>query len=148
MIDERQVNGSQEIIRAILNLPHVQDSLEKRWSNDCKSDKSCHDVNLISQNIDVMSMKQFYQSESARRWTRFATDELAPLLYPNLCGSLSDSYSAFGYVERVSSFSFMQKVMIRSLGALAMFFAASKVKCKSSLDAKTYQNLCRVYLSS
>jgi microsomal prostaglandin-E synthase 2 len=77
-----------------------------------------------------MTMQQFKNSENAQRWYRFAADDLGAVLYPNICGTLSDSYNAFSYVKNVDSFSGVQKVLIRNLGALAMYFAASKVKCE------------------
>ena len=126
MIDGNQVNGSEDIIGAILNLPHAQHSLETRWSKEISEDNQ----NASAENIALMDMKQFYESENATRWFRFAADDLAALLYPNICGSLSDSYNAFAYVNEVDTFSGVQKVAIRSLGALAMYMAASKVKCE------------------
>jgi hypothetical protein len=75
-------------------------------------------------------MELFKNSENARRWFRFAADDLAALLYPNICGTLSDSCDAFSYVKNVDSFTTLQKVSIQYLGALAMYFAASKVKCE------------------
>lgn len=137
MIDEKQVNGSEKILDSILNFPHVQNSLEMRWIDDHNKGKENehtgddnNSLDLNAQNTGVMTMQQFNESEGAQRWKKFAADDLAALLYPNICGSLSDSYRAFGYVESVDSFSNMQKLAIRSLGALAMYFAASKVKCK------------------
>ena len=125
VIDDNQVNGSEEILKFILNSPHVQQSLERRWIGDGRYDDE-HSVEKTS----VMTMQQFSKSENALKWLKFATDDLAALLYPNICSSLSDSYKAFAYVESVDSFTKLQKVSIRSLGALAMYFAASKVKCE------------------
>lgn len=68
------------------------------------------------------------ESPVAKEWTHFAREDLAPLLYPNLCNSLSNSYQAFGYVHGVSTFSPLQRIAIQSVGSVAMYFAASKIK--------------------
>ena len=121
LIDGNQINGSEQILESILSVPSVKNILEKRWADAiCKDDE------------DKMTMQQFQKSESAQKWLRFAADDLAALLYPNICGSLSDSYDAFGYVNDVDSFSALQKISIQSLGTLAMYFAARKVKCESA----------------
>ncbi|KAL7519162.1 hypothetical protein ACHAWX_003956 [Stephanocyclus meneghinianus] len=122
LIGEKQVNGSEEIIHSILDSTYVADLLSTRWRNDNGNHQS-----------PVMTMEQFKNSENARRWFRFAADDLSALLYPNICGTLSDSYRAFSYVEKVGSFTTLQKVSIRYLGALAMYFAASKVKSKRNI---------------
>lgn len=78
---------------------------------------------LLEKNLKITS-----DSPSAKKWTNFAKEELAPLLYPNLCSSLSNSYKAFEYVHSVDSFSTLQKYSIQSVGSLAMYMAASKIK--------------------
>ena len=70
-------------------------------------------------------------SPSAVRWTTFAREDLAPLLYPNLCNTLGNSFRAFGYVHRSDSpFSLGQRLAIQWIGSLAMYLAASKIKRK------------------
>lgn len=121
-MDEGQVNGSDEIIDSILDSPHVQKILEARWAEE-----------YINDDKNRMNMQQFQKSKNAQKWIHFARDDLAGLLYPNICGSLSDSYEAFDYVKNVDSFSNWQKISIQSLGAVAMYFAASKIKCESTI---------------
>jgi hypothetical protein len=111
MIDDRQVNGSNDIVTQTLQSPAVIASLESKWDGK-------------------MTMNEFVSSEDSMRWQSFAEEELASLLYPNICRTLGDSYKAFGYVDGVSSFSSMQKMAIRTLGSVAMYLAASKIKCK------------------
>jgi len=72
-------------------------------------------------------------SDSAIKWTAFARDDLAPLLYPNLCNTLSKSYDAFGYVHSTPSFSLTQRYSIQIFGSIAMHFAASKIKQKRNI---------------
>ena len=109
LINGEQVNGSKEINEALLKLPYVIDNLST------KNDIPLHD---------------FVNSPTAQKWEIFARDELAPILYPNICRSVGESYRAFGYVDKVDEFSGMQKLLIRGVGSLAMFFAASKIKCE------------------
>ena len=115
IIGDKQVNGSENILDTLLDLPTVQAVIDKQ-SND------------------------FSKSENAQKWTRFAIDDLAALLYPNICGTLRDSYDTFGYVKNVDTFSPLQQISIQYIGALAMYFAASKVKCKSTTTDKCAYN--------
>lgn len=108
-IASEQINGSEEINEALLKLPAVLNSLP---------------------NKEEMPMDIFQGSDNAKQWTNFARDELAPILYPNICRSLAESYQSFGYVNDVKEFTGMQKALIKSIGSLAMYFAASKIKCK------------------
>jgi len=117
LIDGKQVNGSEQIIENVLNSTQVHKILEGRFAGE---------------DNDTMTMQQF-QSDHAQKWIRFASDDLAALLYPNICGTVNDSYDAFGYVKNVESWSALQKISIQSLGALAMYFAASRVKSKRNI---------------
>jgi len=83
----------------------------------------------------------FAESESSLRWQDFARTRLAPLLYPNLCKSLGDSFRAFGYVHDdnhdgtgSNSFSLAQRLSIQCVGSVAMYFAASKILQKYEID--------------
>jgi len=78
----------------------------------------------------IMTMSDFVHGPSAKKWVDFSTNDLAPLLYPNICRTLTDSYAAFGYVDRVDKFSALDRFAIRFLGSLAMYMAASNVKSK------------------
>jgi microsomal prostaglandin-E synthase 2 len=69
-------------------------------------------------------------SKEEQHWMDYAKDDLAPLLYPNMCSSLSNSYKAFDYVHSVPSFSTLQKYSIQTIGSVAMYMAASKIKSK------------------
>lgn len=116
IIDEKQVNGSEDILNSLFNSPFVGKELNKRWSSNETS--------------EVMTLQQFKDSANAKKWFRFAADDLGAVLYPNICGTLSDSFDAFSYVKNIDSFTGLQKMSIQYLGSLAMYFAASKVKCE------------------
>ncbi len=113
-LDEKLLLGSDAIVEALLQQAFVQENLERKWKGS------------------NMNMEEFATSELSQRWTKFATDELASLLYPNICRTLSDSYRAFAYVETTDSFRTLEKLSIRGLGSLAMYMAASRVKSEFS----------------
>ena len=101
--------GSQEIVQELIPLlqPDKQQSLRTNNKDD-----------------------EAYQ-EQQQYWVGFAKDDLAPLLYPNLCNTLRNSYKAFGYVHdptNPNTFSTLQKYSIQWLGSIAMYLAASKIK--------------------
>mmetsp|Transcript_19263 Transcript_19263/g.23701 ORF Transcript_19263/g.23701 Transcript_19263/m.23701 type:complete len:341 (-) Transcript_19263:46-1068(-) len=119
-----QVNGSEEIVKAILEQPSVIENL----TNDQWSKSS-------SNNSSKMTLETFSNSENAKQWMEYARNDLASLLYPNICRTLGDSYDAFGYVNTVGNneFSTMQKMGIRTIGSVAMYIAASKIKKKLNI---------------
>jgi microsomal prostaglandin-E synthase 2 len=128
IIDEEQINGSDKIIDTLLNLPYVQQYLQRRWNEEEQQQKN-GDENATT----AMTMQQFHKSENSQKWMKYASDDLAALLYPNICGTLGDSYDAFRYVHDVDSFTTGQRMSIQLLGSLAMYFAASKVKSKRNI---------------
>ena len=79
--------------------------------------------------------EEFSSSESSILWQDFARNKLAPLLYPNICRTLGDSFRAFDYVHSNSNtFSTVQRYSIQYVGSIAMYFAASKIKEKYKID--------------
>ena len=143
LIDGCQANGSEEILNSILNTPFAQHMLKERWGNNKhENDKGS----------EIMTMETFRQSKNSQKWLRFAIDDLAALLYPNICSTLSDSYNAFGYVKDVDTFTSLQKITIQSLGAVAMYIAAGKIKCEcyrrvwSSCVVLMYPFQCIIHL--
>lgn len=122
-INQEQINGSDEIMEALLDNTFVQKQLIDQWTSSAGT------------GTDEMTMEKFRHGDGSSEWIRFANHDLAPILYPNICRSLSESYSAFGYVKDVDNFSSMQKVLIQGVGAFAMYMAASKVKSKCFLTS-------------
>lgn len=117
IIDNEHINDSTEINKELLKHPYIIHNLEATKWNDS------------SNNNSIVSIEQFASSKEAIKWTEFANKELAPILYPNICKSFSDSYDAFGYVHDVKTFTPLQKGLIRVIGSFAMYIAASKIKC-------------------
>lgn len=110
-VNKQNLFGSDEILHGLLEHDFVKRRLEQKWEG-------------------MQSSLADFQNESAKKWIKFSNDELAPLLYPNICRTLSDSYTAFGYVQSVDTFTPFQKIVIRGIGSLAMYLAASKIKSK------------------
>jgi hypothetical protein len=92
------------------------------------SDEIIQEVLAVTRNPRGRSTH--FDDDSARRWQAFCESDLAPLLYPNMCSTLNDSYRAFSYVEDQPQWSALQKLSIRSVGSIAMYMAASRVKSK------------------
>lgn len=108
-IDETPFFGSDKIVNGLLENDAVRKRLQMKWGNN-------------------LFMNEFDSSDSAVEWIAFAKEELAPLLYPNMCRTWSDAYAAFDYVNQQSSFSRIQRIAIRNVGSFAMYLAASRVK--------------------
>jgi microsomal prostaglandin-E synthase 2 len=117
---QRQWNGTEEILDHFAAVPSSSSSSFVGGDNS----KS---INNNNDNND------FATGSSSRQWQDFARNKLAPLLYPNLCDTLSNSFRAFDYVHQEPNFSTLQRYSIQYLGALAMYMAASKIKKKYHL---------------
>uniref|UniRef100_A0A7S1CY25 GST N-terminal domain-containing protein n=1 Tax=Cyclophora tenuis TaxID=216820 RepID=A0A7S1CY25_CYCTE len=115
LVDEQAVLGSDAIISALLEHRHVQEQLlNTRWKD-----------------ADNMTLEAFQQDT---KWLDFATNQLATLMYPNICRSVSDAYRSFDYVSDVPTWSAFQKFSIRGVGSIAMYMAASRVKKKYNIE--------------
>lgn len=84
---------------------------------------------LIKHN-PLLSDDAEFNGPAAKDWQAFCNNELAPLLYPNMSGTWSESYQAFQYIHQLPQFSSLQKMAIQSVGSMAMFMAANRVKSK------------------
>lgn len=117
-------------MQTLLQNKFVTHKLTERWSSSSSSSNNNIHTTTTSNTTtdDPMTMTQFTANDETNKWTTFANDDLAPVVYPNICRSLSESYAAFGYVDHVASFSMTQKLLVKNVGALAMYFAASRIK--------------------
>jgi len=114
LVDGEQVNGSDAILASLLRQPMFLDLLRDKRG-------------------ESIAPTSFLDGESSRKWRGFAQNELAALLYPNICPSLMASVRAFRYVDSVRSFSHLDKLAIKGIGSMAMYLAASKVKWKHGI---------------
>ena len=124
-----QYNGSDDImLQGLLQQESIISSLEgKQWKVNSGDGTG---TNKTATSASMMTVDEFTSSPSSIKWTEYANDELAPLLYPNLCNTLGNSYQAFNYVKDVKHFTSFQRFSIQAIGSIAMYMAASKVKSK------------------
>jgi hypothetical protein len=111
--------GSDKSIQGLLEQPDVLRRLQQdRWSGTRENDEG------------RMTPEKFAKpaTSTSSKWIDFSDNELAPLLYPNMCRTIGDAYAAFSYVNHVPEFSALQRLAIRGVGSLAMYMAASRVK--------------------
>jgi microsomal prostaglandin-E synthase 2 len=110
------IMGSHDILMALLEQPHIQSNLQEKWKGT------------------DMTLEKFNNTQNhTSKWLAYADDELASLLYPNICQTLGDSYTAFGYVHNTPTFSTMQRYAIQGVGSFAMYMAASQIKKKRGI---------------
>jgi glutaredoxin len=98
--------GSDVIVQGLLKSPIIQTRLQERWLGSNGSSSSS------------MTLSDFSTAPTVATWTNFAVNELAVLLYPNMCRTWGDSYRAFEYVHATATFGPLQRVMIQILGSL------------------------------
>jgi len=110
-------------MQTLLHHPSVINRLQNRWSSTTDTHNDA----------PQMTMDHFTSNPTSNRWTTFANDDLAPIVYPNICRSLTESYKAFDYVNHVPQFSMVDRALIRYIGALAMYIAAGRIKAKRNI---------------
>ena len=110
--------GSDDIVEHLLQHKSVKEALQDKWKSSSMTMSEFCGTDMANDN----------SNKTAQDWIHFANAELAVLLYPNLCSTLSKSYYAFEYVHTVPQFSIVQQWSIRLVGSLAMYLAASRVK--------------------
>lgn len=96
----RPLFGSDVIVQGLLEYSSIQSRLQDRWLGSS------------------MTLDAFQNSPSAAQWTKFAVDDLATLLYPNICRTWGDSYRAFAYVHETSTFGPLQRFIIQNIGSV------------------------------
>ena len=81
---------------------------------------------------ELLSKAQIEQfmTPNAIKWSTWADEKLAVLLFPNITRSFEESFQAFSYVQDVKSFGFIDKMSNQWVGALAMWLAQGKIKKK------------------
>jgi microsomal prostaglandin-E synthase 2 len=84
------------------------------------------DSSLVSQDQNIHQL----WTDDTEKWAKWSELKLAIVLYPNITGTLSDSWKAFRYCEDISSWSAAERLMNRYLGPVAMYLASSKIKKK------------------
>jgi hypothetical protein len=118
---QQQWNGTEEILDHFGKISSSSSSLSSDDDDNNNNNNNFPDDN------------DFASSSSSRHWQDFARHKLAPLLYPNLCNTLTNSFRAFDYVHQEPHFSTFQRYSIQYIGSVAMYLAASKIKTKYQL---------------
>ncbi|KAL7559549.1 hypothetical protein ACA910_005177 [Epithemia clementina (nom. ined.)] len=129
--------GSDAIVQGLLEQDWVLEQLQHQWKAG-NSPMTLSDfvgrVAATTNDDDTKPKGKALAPKDAQEWVRYANEELAVLLYPNLCPTLGRAYQAFAYVHTIPTFSFWQQWSIRTVGSLAMYLAASRVKRKHKID--------------
>lgn len=73
-------------------------------------------------------------AEEVEEWTNWADKKLAVLMYPNLCSSFSNAYTAFGYAHGVEGWTLGRKLLIQFAGTLAMRLGSGRLKKKYNIE--------------
>lgn len=72
-----------------------------------------------------------FQSEDATKWARWATDDLAVVMYPNITRSFAECRRALAYTQ--TKFPPLQAAMIQWIGAFGMTMAHGAIKKKYNI---------------
>jgi microsomal prostaglandin-E synthase 2 len=113
--DVQPITDSAKIVQGLLEMEQVQQQLQTlRWNH----------------NNSTWNLDKFQNGPNTQNMVDLAVNDLAAVLYPNMCGSWSDSYRAFEYVQSVPTFTPIQRILIQTIGSVAMYMAASRVKSK------------------
>jgi len=87
-------------------------------------------IDCISKNYAVDP--RFLPSDS-NHWIDWSEKRLAVLLYPNITRSFEESWECFSYALDVPTWSWVNRLSVRSIGAVAMSFANGKIKKKYNI---------------
>ena len=64
------------------------------------------------------------------KWETFCDKKLSVVLFPNITRSLAESWQTFSYISDTRGLSWIDKILNRTLGSVAMRLANSKLKAK------------------
>jgi microsomal prostaglandin-E synthase 2 len=73
--------------------------------------------------------KSFFPADT-EKWNEWSEKKLAVMLYPNITRSFEESWECFGYSSEVSTWSALQRVLVRTIGPAAMSLANGRIKKK------------------
>eukprot|EP01039_Chlorochromonas_danica_P001588 gene1588-1734_t len=73
-------------------------------------------------------------TEDTEKWMEWSEKRLAILLYPNITRTFAESWQCFSYAEDVNEWSAVQRLLVRTSGPVAMFFANGRIKKKYSIQ--------------
>lgn len=91
-------------------------------------------ISKLVENLNNTGGKRVAVSEDTQKWLEFTDKKLAVLLFPNITRNMFESWEAFGYINKVPHFGFVQKLVLRISGSVAMRLANGKIKKKYSIE--------------
>ncbi|KAJ8606379.1 hypothetical protein CTAYLR_009325 [Chrysophaeum taylorii] len=80
----------------------------------------------------VRDAEPAFKSDEARHWSRWASQDLALMIYPNITRSFSECRETLAYADE--AFSPLEAWAVRWIGAAGMSLAHSKVKRKYGIE--------------
>lgn len=91
-------------------------------------------VKFLTENYSkVSSLPAGFFPEDTEKWMEWSEKRLAVMLYPNITRSFDESWECFGYSDNVKTWSAVQRMLVRTAGPTAMFFANGKIKKKYNI---------------
>lgn len=106
-----------------------------------------NDSSAILKHLDSLKNERALFSHDASqlqkevKWMKWADEKLVRALSPVIYATLPKAWESFGYISKVCNFSFMQKLVIRTVGALVMWrVAAKKAKELEIVDPSAHLN--------
>lgn len=120
----RVVHDSDEIIQQLLSHPVFSQHLKDKWNSGILTSND-NDTNKM----DLPSFVDI----TARKWSNYATQQMAPILFPNICDTLRNSLDAFGYVKNVKAWNWWERGLIQLGGGVGMWLAGKKIKAKYNI---------------
>ncbi|XP_072288234.1 prostaglandin E synthase 2 [Pyxicephalus adspersus] len=95
--------------------------------------------------LDEQETQQLYASKEAQmeemKWRRWADDWLVHLISPNVYCTPGEALASFDYIVREGSFSTVEGLFAKYLGAAAMFFIGKRLKSRHNLQDDVRQDL-------
>lgn len=99
-------------------------------------------INGSAQIINALLGPTYKQTQDEKKWFEWVDQHLVHLLPPNIYRTPNEALESFNYITNTSgNFSAAEKIMIRYLGAAAMFFVAKKAIKKYNLTDDVRKDL-------
>jgi len=83
---------------------------------------------IVEELLKLSAPDDVFASAEAQKWSKWATNDLALMMYPNITRNFAECREALAYAD--TSFGMVDATLIRTVGALGMSFAHGKIKKK------------------
>ena len=88
---------------------------------------------IINHILATNPLPDNFNNEKAKKWLDWCDFHLAPRIYPAITETFGDSVQTFSYLDHVSTFTAVEKLMAKYVGAFAMVLANGKIKKKYNI---------------